>query len=404
LDEEAAKLTDKLLLGGINILYYVIIQVLALVFLVLSISVFIYQYFKYRKIKRLYRADYAKRSCLKSIGRLLPFMPGINSNRYKKTEGLIINSGLGISVEGFYLIKTMLFIIGFVFIVSIQTTNTFILYYDIISDLNIEKTLIDMAVVSDTGKLQLEKEIFNYINSNIPRDKNALQELTNLQNSQMYVEYIEVQIKNKWIDIKEDTRAIAERMYKKLTRIRAIEKNYMIYLTALWTAVLLYFMPDIIGHIKLKLIEDKRDWEILNYIYVFSMFGRMPPFNIKNVLENTLVISDIYRPIISEALNNIKSGKGEGAFDSLLERVENQELFELLEAMRLSMSTGLLNIVDNIDEMAVNQLKWLEIKSIKRRKSKQVIAMVPVVLVMLMAMVYFSYSLSTLSNPMNFIK
>jgi hypothetical protein len=154
----------------------------------------------------------------------------------------------------------------------------------------------------------------------------------------------------------------------------------------------------------LKLIEDKRDWEILNYIYVFSIFGRMPPFNIKNVLSNILAISDIYRPIINEALNSIKSGKGEASFDSLLQRVENQELYELLEAMRLSMSTGLLNMVDNIDEMALNQLKWLEIKSIKRRKSKQVIAMVPVVLIMLMAMVYFSYSLSTLSNPMNFIK
>jgi hypothetical protein len=404
LDEEAAKLTDMLLLGGINILYFMIVQVLALIFLTVSISAFIYQYFKYQKIKKLYRADYAKRSCLRGIGRLLPLMPGFKSRRYKKTEGLIIDSGLGISVEGFYLIKTLLFIIGFVFIVSIQTTNTFILYNDIISDLNIEKTLLDMAIASDSDNLQLEKDIFKYIDSNIPRDKYTLKELANVENSQMYIEYIEVQIKNKWTDTKEDTGAIAERMYKKLTRIRTIEKNYLLYLTALGMAVLLYFMPNIIGYIKLKLIEDKRDWETLNYIYVFSMFGRMPPFNIKNVLENTLVISDIYRPIINEALNNIKSGKGEGAFDRLLERVENQELFELLEAMRLSMSTGLLNIVDNIDEMAVNQLKWLEIKSIKRRKSKQVIAMVPVVLVMLMAMVYFSYSLSTLSNPMNFIK
>jgi hypothetical protein len=122
------------------------------------------------------------------------------------------------------------------------------------------------------------------------------------------------------------------------------------------------------------------------------------------VLSNIIAIADIYKPIINEALNSIKSGKGEAAFDNLLQRVENQELYELLEAMRLSMNTGLLNMVDNIDEMAMNQLKWLEIKSIKRRRSKQVIAMVPVVLVMLMAMVYFSYSLSTLSNPMNFIK
>ncbi|MDD4504731.1 MAG: hypothetical protein PHS15_07890 [Clostridiaceae bacterium] len=365
---------------------------------------FAYQYFRYQKIKRLYRADYARKSYLNSISRLLPLMPEYKSKRYKRTEKLIIDSGLRISVEGFFLIKTLLFIIGFVFIISVQTTNTFILYNDIIRDLNIEKTLIDIAIIPDTDTLKLEKDIFNHIDSSLPKDKVTIKELKNKQNSQMYIEYIEIQINNKWSDLEEDTRAIAERMYKKLIRIRTMETDYLKYSTALGLAVLLYFMPNIIGNIKLKLIEDKRDWEILNYIYVFSMFGRMPPFNIKNVLTNTLVISDIYKPIITEALNNIKSGKGEAAFDRLLQRVENEELYELLEAMRLSMSTGLLNIVDNIDEMAINQLKWLEIKSIKRRKSKQVIAMVPVVLVMLIAMVYFSYSLSTLSNPMNFIK
>jgi len=255
--------------------------------------------------------------------------------------------------------------------------------------------------VPDTHTLRLEKEIFSYLDNCLPGDKVTLKELKNKQNSQMYIEYIEAQISGKWAGLEEDAGAAAKRMYKKLIRIRTIERDYPIYLSALLAALAMYFMPNIIGHLKLMLIEDKRDWEILNYIYVFSIFGRLPPFNIKNVLINILVIADIYKSILTEALNNIKSGKGEASFDNLLKRVNNQELFELLEA---SMSTGLLNIVDNIDEMAVNQLKWLEIKSIKRRKSKQVIAMVPVVLVMLVAMVYFSYSLSTLSNPMNYIK
>lgn len=69
----------------------------------------------------------------------------------------------------------------------------------------------------------------------------------------------------------------AERMYKKLIKIRTIETDYLIYLTSFILAIILYFIPNIIGHLKLILIEDKRDWEILNYIYVFSMFGRMPP-------------------------------------------------------------------------------------------------------------------------------
>ncbi len=331
-------------------------------------------------------------------------MPDCKSKRYRNIVGLIVDTGLRISVENFYLIKTALFILGFTFFISIQTTNTFILYEGIINDINIEKTLLDISVKPGTELMKLENEIFGYTETCLSRDKVSFAELKNKQNSQMYIEYLEAQISAKWPDLNENAYDTAKRMYKKLVRIRTIETDYARYFTALVAAIILYFIPNIIGHIKLKLIEDKRDWEVLNYIYIFSIFGRMPPFNIKNVLSNILAISDIYKPIINEVLNNIKSGKGEAAFDNLLQRVENQELYELLESMRLSMNTGLLNMVDNIDEMALNQLKWLEIKSIKRRKSKQVIAMIPVVLVMLMAMVYFSYSLSTLSNPMNLIK
>lgn len=316
---------------------------------------------------------------------------------------MIINSGLRISVEEFFLAKTLLFILGFIFFVSVQTTNMFILYDDIIGNLNMEKTLFDPIEPSNQN-LQLEKEVFMYIDSSLPKREVTLKELKKESNSEIFIEYIETRIRSKWAESKVYTGEIAERMYKKLIKIRKIEADYLIYLTSLIASIILYFIPNIIGYLKLMLIEDKRDWEILNYIYVFSMFGRMPPFSIKNVLSNILVISEIYNPIINEVLNNLNSGKGEEAFDSMLQKVENQELYELLESMRLSTCTGLLNIVDNIDEMAVNQLKWLEIKSIKRRKSKQVIAMVPVVLTMLASVVYFTYSLSTLSNPMNYIK
>lgn len=383
------------------------VQGFALLLLVSAITAIAFQQYKYRKIRRLYRADYARARRMKSISRLLPLMPAYKSKRYMRAEALIIDSGLDISVEGFYLVKAAFFIIGIVFFISIQTTNAFMQYNSIINDLNIEKSLIDAAVKAEAEDPELEKHIFRYVDSCLPKGKVTLQDLKSEKNSKMYIEYLEAQISSKWTGaagLQEDTAETARRMYEKLVRIRTIESDYARYFAALAAAVFLYFTPNMIAYIKLKLIEDKRDWEILNYIYVFSIFGRMPPFNIKNVLSNIIVISEVYKPIINEALNAVKTGKGEAAFDNLLKRVENQELYELLESMRLSLSTGLLNMMDNIDEMAVNQLKWLEIKSIKRRKSKQIIAMVPVVLVMLMGMVYFSYSLSALSNPMNFIK
>lgn len=404
MDEKAAELI-LLNFWGVDIIrHYSIVQASALILLVVTVIITVYQYYRYQRIKRLYRADYAKAICLKDIGRLLPLMPKHKSRRYCKAEGLIADAGLGISVESFYLAKTLLFAIGFVFFVSIQTTNAFIQYDSIINDLNIEKTFIDMTVKPDSEKLQQEREMFKYVDALLPGDKASLKELTKKENVKVYTEYIAEGIKSRWASAVKEDEAIAGRMYRKLLMIRTIEENRLVYFTALAAALFLYFVPNLIGIVKLKLIEDKRDLEVLNYIYVFSIFGRMPPHTIKNVLSNILVVSDIYKPIINEALNGIKSGNGEAVFGSLLQKVRNEKLYELLEVMRLSMNTGLLGLVDNIDEMAVNELKWLEIKSIKRRKSKQVIAMVPVVLVMLMAVIYFSYSLSILSNPMNFIK
>ncbi|HQE67206.1 MAG TPA: hypothetical protein PLE05_10265, partial [Bacillota bacterium] len=155
MDEKASKLIKELS----SIQYFILVQAIAIALLITAASIFVHQYFRYRKIKRLYRADYARKSCLKNISRFLILMPEYKSRRYRKTEGLIINSGLRISVEEFYLAKTLLFVLGFVFFISVQTTNNFIIYDYVISDLNMGKTFIDDAAPNDYT-LQLEKEVF----------------------------------------------------------------------------------------------------------------------------------------------------------------------------------------------------------------------------------------------------
>lgn len=381
-----------------------IIQAFAFMLMAAVLTTTSLQYLRYIRMRRLYSHEYAKRKLIKDVCRFLPLMPKNSSKRYHNTEVLLRDAGYRISIEGFYLIKTILFVIGFIFFVSVQTTNSFILYKSILSDINMGKSVLDQRAEVNSQKLGLEKDIFLYVDTAMPKGKITLRELKDINKLQMYEEYIEVLIRKKWTGLEEDTHVIAERMYKKLLFVRKLQSNYLIYFSALILAILLYFFPNILTWIRLKLIEDKRDWELLNYIYIFSIFGRLPPYNIKNVLLNMLAISDIYRQLMSGILNALKSGKGEDAFEATLNDIDNEELFELLEVMKLSVGTGLQDLVDNVDEMAASRLKWLDIKSIKRRKVKQVMAMVPVVLIMLLSMIYFSYSLSTLSNPMNFVK
>jgi len=141
-----------------------------------------------------------------------------------------------------------------VFLLSIQTTNTFIRYDEIIRDLNMGKTLIDAAEEPDAHALQLEKDVFSHIERSLPKKEVTLKELTDEKNSRMFIDYIEIQISNKWNALGEYAGEMAERMYRKLIRIRAIETDYLIYLTSLGLAIILYFIPDVIGHVKIRLI------------------------------------------------------------------------------------------------------------------------------------------------------
>jgi len=362
------------------------------------------QYIIYRKTRKIYKSEYARLSLRKRLRKLLPLIPGKGSNRYAAVEGLIVNSGFNTSVEEFYLYKTLLFIVTLGILTSIQTTNAFIRYNNIVSDFNIGRTVMDSAGKAQAQDILKEEEMLAAVEKEIPKQIVPLRDLRDEGKYFAYIIQIEAVVSKQLGSSGEEVLKVADRLYKKLVRIRELEANYVVYLSSLLASILLYFLPNMLALLKLKLIEDKRDWEILNCIYVFSVFGRLPPFSIRTVLSNMLVVSDIFKPIVLEALNGVKSGNGEETFEALLDKVPNQELCELLEAMKLSMKTGFLDMVDNIDEMASNHIKWLEIKGIKRRKTKQVIAMLPVVLVMLLSAVYFSYSLSILSNPMNFIK
>ena len=51
-------------------------------------------------------------------------MPRYKSRRYKNSEGSIINSGIRVTVEEFDVVKTLLFILLFVFFIIVQTKNT----------------------------------------------------------------------------------------------------------------------------------------------------------------------------------------------------------------------------------------------------------------------------------------
>ena len=78
-------------------------------------------------------------------------------------------------------------------------------------------------------------------------------------------------------------------------------------------------------------------------------------------------------------------------------------MYELIETMKLSKVTGLVNFVDDVDESIINTIRWIEIENIKRRRVKMLYAMSAMAVVMGLGCIYFAYGLTVISNPSNLL-
>jgi hypothetical protein len=130
----------------------------------------------------------------------------------------------------------------------------------------------------------------------------------------------------------------------------------------------------------------------------------MPPFSVLTILEHMVIATDVYKPLLETLIEGLKKGGGqEEAFDIALESVDRDELYELMESMKIARRTGLVNSVDDIDDNITNTIKWIEIENISRRRTKMLYAMTAMAVVMGLGCIYFAYGLTVISNPSNML-
>ena len=356
--------------------------------------------FRMLKLRRMFNKDYVRFIGAKAVSRLYPFIPRKESKKYKSTKRFLTSIGWRISVEDIYLFKWFLFSALLFILVTIQTTNIRIQVEDILQDVNYRHNMIETLREDTPENIYLEKQLFKLVDQELDKD-NALY---NSSNKQMYVEYIEHLLEKKGLEVGSEISAMASRLYYKVLETRILKSSFRPYIYILLIACLGYYLPDLLGQIKRKLIEDKKNWEILNCMIIFSIFGRTPPFSIQSILEHMIIATEVYRPLLERLLEGIKKGGAqEHAFDEALEVVDRDELYEIIETMKLARQTGLVNSVENIDDTIDNTIKWIEIENITRRRTKMLYAMTAVAVVMALGCIYFAYGLTVISNPANMI-
>lgn len=363
-------------------------------------SLFISYILRNRKLRKLYKKEYIRSINIRTARKLYPFVPKENSKKYKITKKFIASIGWNISVEGIYLYKWVLFSFTFFMLVTILTTNSTLALKEIVQDINFNKTAIDTLKVNTEENIDLERKLYNLVDKKL-RVSNDVYEKSN---KQKYISNIENLLLQQGVETGEDIRATAQRLYYKMLQTRLIENGFNPYIYIILISILAYYLPDILGQIKRKLIEDKKNWEILNCLIVFSIFGRMPPYSVLNILEHMSIATEVYKPLIENLIEGLKKGGNqEEAFNTALEAIDRDELYELIETMKLAKRTGLVNSVDDVDETINNTIKWIEIENITRRRSKMLYAMSAMAIVMALGCVYFAYGLTIISNPANMI-
>lgn len=375
-------------------------QILASILLAIVSMVYVSFAARSIRLRLMFSRDYIKAIQTNSMRRLYPFVPGLHSKKYAATKRFLTSVGWRISVEEIYLLKWGIFSLVLFILVTMQTTNASIELNDIVQDINYRRNFIELHSEDNVELVMLERQLYKLVDKNLSKGA----KLSGHENRQLYIEYIERLISEHYPEFESSRKETAQRMYYKLLQIRNVRSGINPYIYIFLISTLAYHLPDILGHVKSKLIEDKKNWEILNCMIIFSIFGRLPPYSILNILEHMTIATEVYKPLLEALIEGLKKGGDqEQAFEAALKAVDRDEMYELIETMKLAKRTGLIIYTEDMDESISNTIRWIEIENISRRRSKMLYAMSAVAIVIALGCIYFAYGLTVISDPSKMI-
>ena len=367
----------------------------------LVIAYVVYQYIQYRRFKKLYKNTDTRHQYLKSLAHsLYPLFPKPDTPRYIKKQKLINEAGWGISVERLYVYKYVALLLVMLVSVGIKATNMQIKMQEIITDLYYDKVVMEETTKVIQPHIDKEKELYEYFKKDIANNDEFYLK-ANAKKMQVYMaKKISAQ---GWQYADEKPDVTAKRLYNKLLAIRKIESNIKGYYIMLLIFIAVYAMPEQAAKIKIKLLSEKKMWEVVNLCSVYSIFGSMPPYSLVNVVDNMVIVADAFKHIIEELSDNIKNAKKDTVYKEILKKVDNDDLYDLIENMQLTNDVGLLDSVSRIDEMIENNLENIKVINISRRDSKNIYSMIPATIVLFLAFIYAAYGIVPLANPFDAI-
>ncbi|HAN10647.1 MAG TPA: hypothetical protein DCP90_08570 [Clostridiales bacterium] len=355
---------------------------------VITINIIII-YLKYRNYKILYGKHHKNLFTKKNQRRFAFILPAEKGKQYKKIKKKLFEAGWDISVYKYIFIKYTLLILGLLFFINVALTDKTSKISEVICDINYGKLSTDMRLKPTEEENAKEKEVYKELNATI--DVNKLNE----KNMNTYIAESRNYIEESGYTGSEGSEIVARRMLQKLIDIKNIESSIDEYMLSIFIAILIYFIPDVLCFLRQYLIEDKKHWEIIISIFTYCIFAKIPPYRTSIIVDNIIEVSDVYKKTFQKISYSIKNGKGEETIDEMIrDNKLDDEMLELLETIKLTITTGVEATVQNMESLAENAIEWQKIKQANKRNKKYLILIPLLLLILMLCFDYVMYGLT----------
>ena len=317
-------------------------------------------------------------------------------NSEKKNKFLAEKAGWKMSGVFLGYIRAIAFLLALTLGGLIIETNNEILRNEIIGNMSIGKSFIELQNVDGNGKEAIRKEaiIIRLLEQTIPKSvikeggEKLAASINNYQAGQG--------------GLGDEVQEISKRRLTiKLLKLYELKYSPKPWVGVLLIALLIYLLPIPLGIIKSGLSVQKRRDEIIRLYETMLLYGELPPYEIRDLICHMLNSAELYKDSLNKVLEGIKAGHSERILDEAIKMSAEKKdwsMADLLEHLKSFYLTGILSEDKDLERIIERRIKLEEIHEERKRNGMFQLTTIPFGIIIGLGAWYFMLGTMSLSN------
>ena len=275
-------------------------------------------------------------------------------------------------------------------------TNNGILRNEIIGNMSIGKSFIELQNVDGNGKEAIRKEAITIrlLEEMIPKKviKEGGEKLA------ASISKYQVGQGGRGDEFQQTSN---RRLMIKLVKLYELKYSPKPWLGLLLIALLIYLLPVPLGLIKSGLSVKKKRDEIIRLYETMLLYGELPPYEIRDLICHMLNTAELYKEVLNKVLEGIKAGHSERILDEAIKMSAEEKdwsMADLLEHLKSFYLTGILSEDKDLERIIDRRIKLEEIHEERKRNGMFQLTTIPFGIIIGLGAWYFMLGTMSLSN------